>query len=193
MAAVNIFNHASESILAEHAVAVTPSDTASLAFVTKRLYVGGAGSVTVIMLDGAMVTYTAVPTGTYLNIRVSQGDRHDSDEHRRGMVVIEVPNNLRSAIGHLANALRLYVDARRADRAVIAGLRRVIELATAAKDCTDRELLARHLSEIAATAATSIDRQLEAGSRFYEISVEIDSMRELLEPGDKSTNEPKVT
>lgn len=74
MAAVDIYNGDSQnlSLPSSHAAAVAPSDSSSLAFVTKRLYIGGAGSVTVIMLDGTTVTYTAVPTGTYLNIRVSQ-------------------------------------------------------------------------------------------------------------------------
>jgi hypothetical protein len=88
--------------------------------------------------------------------------------------------DIKAAAGHLANALNLYVAARRDDRSVIVGLRRIIELATAAKDCTDRELLARHLGEIAATAAKSIDQQLDAGARFFEISAEITSVHECL-------------
>lgn len=91
--------------------------------------------------------------------------------------------DIKAAAGHFANALKLYVDARRNDRAVIAGLRRIIELSTAARDCNDLELLVRQLDEIAATAAKSIDQQLDAGSRFYEISSEINSVQEFLTNG----------
>jgi hypothetical protein len=72
MAAVNIFNTEDLLAPAQHAAAVVPSDSSTLAFVTKQLYVGAAGNVTVIMADGTSVTYTAVPAGSYLRIRVAQ-------------------------------------------------------------------------------------------------------------------------
>ena len=56
----------------KHATAVTPSDSAPLTYASKRLWVGGAGNVTVIMVDGKTVTYSSVPAGTYLQIRVNQ-------------------------------------------------------------------------------------------------------------------------
>jgi hypothetical protein len=96
-------------------------------------------------------------------------------------------SNLDSAAAHFSKALELYVEAWRNDRVVIAGLIRIIELATASRDCNDRELLARNLDEIAATAATSIDRRLDAGARFFEINTEIKSMRECLAPGSQDS------
>lgn len=47
---------------------IVPSDTvANTAF--KRLYVGGAGNINVLTLNGANCTFTAVPVGTTLEIR----------------------------------------------------------------------------------------------------------------------------
>lgn len=47
--------------------AVTPSDSTDLQF--KRLYVGGTGNVVVkSAVDGAAVTFSAVPAGTQLEI-----------------------------------------------------------------------------------------------------------------------------
>lgn len=47
---------------------VTKSDTTVLEF--KAIYVGGAGAVTIKhTLDGAAVTYPAVPTGTILPVQ----------------------------------------------------------------------------------------------------------------------------
>jgi hypothetical protein len=45
------------------AAAVTPSDSVDLGDVTRALYVGVAGDVTVVMLDGQTVTFTAMPVG----------------------------------------------------------------------------------------------------------------------------------
>jgi hypothetical protein len=55
-----------------HAAAVTPSDGASLAFVSKRLWVGTAGNVKLLTAGGETVTYNSVPAGIYLNVRASQ-------------------------------------------------------------------------------------------------------------------------
>jgi hypothetical protein len=54
------------------AVEVTPSDTESLTFVSKRLFVGGAGNVTLVTAGGQTVEYAAVPAGAYLNVRATQ-------------------------------------------------------------------------------------------------------------------------
>lgn len=53
------------------AEAVTPSATA-LPYITKRLYVGGAGNV-VVQLKGDVspVTYYNVPAATYMDIRAA--------------------------------------------------------------------------------------------------------------------------
>ena len=52
--------------------AVTPSDTTDLANVTRGVYVGGAGDLTVINAAGVTITFKAVPVGTLLPIRVSR-------------------------------------------------------------------------------------------------------------------------
>lgn len=57
---------------AEYAAAVTPSDTANLPTSSKRLWVGGAGNVKLVTVGGSTVTYTAVPAGTYLQVRAQQ-------------------------------------------------------------------------------------------------------------------------
>lgn len=57
---------------ASHAAAVTPSDTLALPFASKRLWVGGAGNVKLTTVGGDTVTYTAVPAGTYLQVRAAQ-------------------------------------------------------------------------------------------------------------------------
>ena len=57
---------------ASHAAAVTPSDTVPLPNASKRLWVGGAGNVTLVTVGGDTVTYTAVPAGTYLAVRAAQ-------------------------------------------------------------------------------------------------------------------------
>lgn len=57
---------------ARNAAAVTPHDTNALASVAKGLYVGGAGNIACRLVDdSADVTFTAVPVGTVLPIRVS--------------------------------------------------------------------------------------------------------------------------
>lgn len=53
------------------AVEVTPSDTESLTFVSKRLFVGGAGNVTLVTAGGETVEYASVPAGTYLQVRAT--------------------------------------------------------------------------------------------------------------------------
>ena len=53
---------------ADTAQTVTPSDTAPNVYA--RLYVGGAGNVKVTAESGDVTTFTAVPVGTVLPIRV---------------------------------------------------------------------------------------------------------------------------
>jgi hypothetical protein len=55
------------------AVAVVPSDTVALASPTSKVYVGGAGALTVIMNgDTAAVTFAAVAAGAMLDISVTK-------------------------------------------------------------------------------------------------------------------------
>lgn len=57
---------------ASNAAAVTPSDSADLPTSSKRLWVGTGGNVTLVTVGGATVTYTAVPNGTYLQVRAAR-------------------------------------------------------------------------------------------------------------------------
>lgn len=57
---------------ASSAVAVTPSDSTALSYVTRWVYVGGTGTLTVIMADGTTCEFQGIPAGTLLPIRVSQ-------------------------------------------------------------------------------------------------------------------------
>ena len=58
---------------ARFAAAVTPSDSTDLSFVSRGLYVGTTGDVTVIMAgNGATVTFPSVPSGWVLPIAVSR-------------------------------------------------------------------------------------------------------------------------
>ena len=56
---------------ATHAFAITPHDTAPLPEPTRALYVGGAGSVTVVLLSGEEVSFANVAASSLLPIRVS--------------------------------------------------------------------------------------------------------------------------
>lgn len=55
-----------------HAAAVAPNDNAELGFVTKQLFVGGAGNIVLVTAAGETVTLTGVAAGTILNMRVRQ-------------------------------------------------------------------------------------------------------------------------
>lgn len=55
---------------ARNAEAVTPHDTDELATVSRALWVGGAGNVSVLMAGGETVTISGVAAGTLLPIQV---------------------------------------------------------------------------------------------------------------------------
>ena len=50
--------------------AITPHDVDPLPSVTRAIYVGGAGDVTVTMKSGASVTFSNVAAGTLMPVRV---------------------------------------------------------------------------------------------------------------------------
>jgi len=54
---------------AQHAVAITPSDTVNFAVVCRGIYVGGTGDVVVFMKGGEVTTFAQVPAGTTLPLR----------------------------------------------------------------------------------------------------------------------------
>ena len=57
---------------ATKAAAITPSDSADLADVSRSIYVGGAGDIKVDMVLGGTVTLVGALAGTVLPIRVSR-------------------------------------------------------------------------------------------------------------------------
>lgn len=52
--------------------AITKSDTVEFATVSRAIYVGGAGDVVAIMVDGTSLTFSSVPAGTTLPIRAKR-------------------------------------------------------------------------------------------------------------------------
>jgi len=52
------------------ALPVTPSDATNLPVVAQSLYVGGAGSISVVTAGGDQVTFASVPAGTVLPVAV---------------------------------------------------------------------------------------------------------------------------
>lgn len=57
---------------ADNAVAVTPSDSTDLAYVSRALYIGTGGNLVVTMAGGGDVTFSNIPDGSILPIRVSR-------------------------------------------------------------------------------------------------------------------------
>lgn len=53
-----------------NAASVTPHNTNELSYVTRALYVGGAGDVAVTMQDSGEVTFVGIPAGTTIPVRV---------------------------------------------------------------------------------------------------------------------------
>jgi hypothetical protein len=53
----------------EVAFDITPHNTNELPYVTRAIYVGGVGDLRIKTMNGETVTFSAVPTGTTLNIR----------------------------------------------------------------------------------------------------------------------------
>ena len=74
MAAVDRYAGVGSDLLgpANDGAAVTPSDSVDLPVASKRLWVGTGGNVALVTVAGTSLTYTAVPSGTYLQIRASR-------------------------------------------------------------------------------------------------------------------------
>lgn len=51
---------------------VTPDDDADLQFVTRFLYIGGAGDVSLVTKGGSTLTFTGLSAGSILTIRASR-------------------------------------------------------------------------------------------------------------------------
>lgn len=56
----------------EGGAAITTSDTNELAVYANAIYVGGAGNINLVTLDGSTILLTAVPVGTILRIATKQ-------------------------------------------------------------------------------------------------------------------------
>jgi hypothetical protein len=71
MAAIDSFATASEGLDSPyaHAAAVTPHDTNELSYVTRAVFVGGAGALKYTSAGGETVTLTGVAAGSVLRIR----------------------------------------------------------------------------------------------------------------------------
>lgn len=61
-----------QSLIADHALAVVPSDTVNLSAPCLGIYVGGAGNVSIVTLDGNTVVFTAPPVGSVIPCRASR-------------------------------------------------------------------------------------------------------------------------
>jgi hypothetical protein len=57
---------------ASHGFAVTPSDSTLLSETTRGLYVGTTGNIAALMLSGASVTFSSVPAGAVLPVRLTK-------------------------------------------------------------------------------------------------------------------------
>jgi hypothetical protein len=65
----NFVGNTSPATIAE---AVTPSDSADLTNVSRALWIGGAGNISVIMANGSTVLFSGIAAGTMLPLRVSR-------------------------------------------------------------------------------------------------------------------------
>ena len=54
------------------AIAITPSNTDALEKISRAIYIGGAGNLTVEMLGGQTVTFVGLSAGCLLPIRVNK-------------------------------------------------------------------------------------------------------------------------
>lgn len=74
---------------ASHAFAISKSDTDDMAYVTRKIWVGGTaganGDICLITLGGETVTLKAVPVGTLLEIRATRVKSTGTDA---GLVLI---------------------------------------------------------------------------------------------------------
>jgi len=57
---------------ATHGFAVTPSDVTSLSEISRAIYVGVQGDLSVLMQSGATIDLVAVPAGTILPLRADR-------------------------------------------------------------------------------------------------------------------------
>lgn len=71
MPAIDIAGENDAEKPARYAIGVTPSDTVDLVNMSRGLFVGGAGNLSVVMAgNSATVVFTGVPAGAFLPLRV---------------------------------------------------------------------------------------------------------------------------
>lgn len=68
---VNRFGNRASSIdgPATHGFAITPDDVAELGELTRAIFVGGSGALTVVLASGAEVSFAGLPSGALLPVR----------------------------------------------------------------------------------------------------------------------------
>lgn len=57
---------------ARNGYVVTPADGTDLKFVTRAIWIGGAGNLNVDMVNGDTVLFSGIPAGTFLPIQVKR-------------------------------------------------------------------------------------------------------------------------
>ena len=57
---------------AQHAVVITPSDSVDLTTVSRALWIGGAGNISVVMYGGEIVTISGIQAGSLLPLMVKR-------------------------------------------------------------------------------------------------------------------------
>lgn len=71
MAAIDLgYSDAGMTTPCQYFAAVTKSDTVDLEYVTRAIYVGGAGNIAAVDVDGNVVTFNGALAGSILPIRV---------------------------------------------------------------------------------------------------------------------------
>lgn len=56
----------------DNAAAVTPSDSADLAYISRAIWVGGAGAINVVLAGGQTVLFAGIAAGTLLPLRITR-------------------------------------------------------------------------------------------------------------------------
>lgn len=57
---------------AENAAEISPNDASDILNVTRAIYVGQGGDMQVVMLGGTTATFTNIPSGTLIPLRVTR-------------------------------------------------------------------------------------------------------------------------
>ncbi len=57
---------------AQHGFAITPHDSVPLTTATRAIYVGTAGNIAAVLISGAEVTFSNVPSGSLLPVRLAR-------------------------------------------------------------------------------------------------------------------------